>query len=150
MDVPEPAILPAFIIKLLDRAVQAPSISSIRPIYVVFKGLRLELHGNLSINLLVLLQDELIKMLKNLEAGDHSANLICLAILGKIASTDFPHPMPLDWPTAVDDRSSSSTNPGEVVQKSVESFGSARQFFTTKRSAKTLDLVSLKGALQFC
>lgn len=144
---PEPAILSAFIIKLLDKAVQSPSADSIRLIYNLFCGLALDFLDTLPIDLLVRLQDQLIKILRVPEADDHSANLICLAILAKLKSVESAVPMG-DRSSASDCRSSPlelSSGNSEQVLKPVDRYSSARQFFTAKRSAKTLDLVTLKG-----
>lgn len=149
LNVPEPAILSAFIIKLLDKAVRSPSADSIRLIYNLFCGLALDFLDTLPIDLLVRLQDELIKILRVPETDDHSANLICLAILARLKPVESAVPMG-DRSSASDCRSSPlepSSGNSEPVLKPVDRYSSARQFFTAKRSAKTLDLVTLKVIL---
>lgn len=145
---PEPTILSAFITKLLDKAVQSPSADSIRLIYNLFCGLTLDFLDTMPIDLLVRLQDQLIKILRIPEADDHSTNLICLAILAKLKSVESSVPAAEDQSSVSDCRSlpvDASLGNSEPVLKPVDRYSSARQFFTAKRSAKTLDLVTLKG-----
>lgn len=148
LKVPEPAILPTFITKLLDNAVRSPSTDSIRLIYHLFCGLTFEYVDKLPIDLLVRLQDQLIKTLSVPEADDYSANLICLAILAKLKSVESTIPVAWDRSSVLEGRSSPlDANPSnsESAPKPLDRYSSARQFFTAKRSAKTLDLVTLKG-----
>lgn len=87
-------------------------------------------------------------MLRVPEADDHSANLICLATLAKLKAVESTVAVAED-PSSVSDCKSSpldaSSSNSEPVSKPVDRYSSARQFFTAKRSAKTLDLVTLKG-----
>lgn len=145
---PEPAILSAFITKILDKAVRSPSADSIRLIYNLFCGLTLDFLDTLPIGLLVRLQDHLIKMLRVPEVDDHFANLICLATLAKLKAVESTITVAGDRSSVSDCRSSpldASSSNSEPVSKPVDRYSSARQFFTGKRSAKTLDLVTLKG-----
>lgn len=147
MKIPEPAILPAFITKLLDQAVRVFSADSIRSIYVVFSGLTLDWLDTLPIDLLNRLQDQLVNILRAPGTGDQSPNLICLAILAKLASVESTICIS-DQQSTLNNRSSpvdaSSIN-DEPARKPVHKYSHARQFFTAKRSGKTLDLVMLKG-----
>lgn len=147
---PEPTILSAFVTKLLDKAVRSPSAEFIRLIYKIFGGLTLDFLDTLPVNLLIGLQDHLIRILRVPETDDHSANLICLAILAKIKSMGSTisvvgyQSSVLDCTSSPLDASSSNSKP---VFKPIDRYSPAGQFFMAKRSAKTLDLVTLKGIL---
>lgn len=144
---PEPAILSDFITTLLDKVVRSPSADSIRIIYNLFCGLTLDFLDTLPVDLLLRLQDQLIKILRIPDPDDHFASLICLAILAKLKSVDSAIPMTGDRSSS-DCRSSpldAGSSKSESCLKPVDIYSSARQFFTVKRSAKTLDLVTLKG-----
>ena len=146
---PGPAILSAFIIKVLDKVVQSPSADPIKLIYNIFCGLTLDVLDTLPIDLLARLQDQLIKLLRVPEVDDHSANLICLAILAKLKSLESTVSVAGGRSSASDCRSTSLdaiSSDGQPILKPIDRYSSTRQFFTAKRSAKTLDLVTLKGS----
>ena len=99
-------------------------------------------------DLLIRLQEHLLKMLRVLEAGDHSANLLCLAILAKIASSEVTHMETLERPLGSDKVCSPNTSPSPGPTRSLTvNYNSAKHFFTAKRASKTLDLVVLKVIL---
>lgn len=92
------------------------------------------------------LQDQLIGILRGLAVEAHSSNLLCLAILAKLA---FAHlPMGKLLPT------SNSSSLLQIIPSSDEPpfatpdrYQPARQFFNTSRASKTLDVVVLKVIL---
>ncbi|MCJ1464651.1 hypothetical protein MMC07_003264 [Pseudocyphellaria aurata] len=149
LDVPEPASLSDFITTLLDKVVRSPSADTIRLIYDLFCGLTLDFLDTLPIDLLVRLQDQLIKILRIPDAEDHFASLICLAILAKLKSVESTIPLTRDisWPDCRSSPPDDDSSKSKSFLKPVDRYSSARQFFTVKRSAKTLDLVTLKVIL---
>ena len=88
-------------------------------------------------------QSQLIKILKGLEVEDHSANIICLAVLANLASLEIADSTELDRSYMPDATSSRNQD----VPQSGDRYQPARQFFTAKRASKTLDLVVLKVIL---
>lgn len=99
-------------------------------------------------DLVIGLQDNLLQILRALEATDHSANLLCLAIFAKLASTEPTYFQALDRPLWSDSVLSPDTSPSnEPISGLLGSCGSAKQFFTSKRACKTLDLVVLKAIM---
>lgn len=99
-------------------------------------------------DLLIGLQEKLVQILRALEAADHSANLLCLAILAKLASTELTHLETLERPLSSGKILSPDASPSNKLASAlVVSYGSAAQFFTAKRAFKTLDLVVLKVIL---
>lgn len=99
-------------------------------------------------DLLIGLQEHLLKILRALDAADHSANLLCLAILAKIASTELTPLETLERPLWSDKILSPDTSPSnEQIPGLVVSCSPAKHFFTAKRASKTLDLVVLKVIL---
>lgn len=147
MNVPEPATLPAFLTKLLDQAVQVASVDSVRFIYEVFSGLTLDWLDNLPIDLVTRLQDQLVNILRAPGIGNESPNLMCLAVLAKLASVDST--VYGSDQTSISTNLSSPLDPSSgtyiPARKKRDTYSHARQFFTAKRSGKTLDLVMLKG-----
>ena len=99
-------------------------------------------------DLVIGLQENLLRILRALEATDHSANLLCLAIFAKFASTEPTNLQTLDRPRSSDNILSPDVSPSnESIPGLLGSCGSAKQFFTSKRACKTLDLVVLKVIL---
>ena len=148
LHLPEPAILPTFLSRVLDRAVTSPSADSIRPIHTILCGLAPDWLGDLPTEIVVHLQDQLTKLIVVPGSEHHSANLICLAVLAKLASVKTESSLSSKRPLSIDGRSSplnASLNSIELSRGSVDRYSSARQFFTAKRSAKTVGLVTLKG-----
>lgn len=99
-------------------------------------------------DLVIRLQENLLRMLRAFEITDHSANLVCLAILAKLASTEPTCLQTSDrllWSDNIPSPDASPLN--EPISKLLGSSGSAKQFFTSKRAGKTLDLVVLKAIL---
>lgn len=144
----EPTILPRLLTTLLHKAVREPSASNIRSIYGVVSGPKFHLLHTMTPDLLIELQEQLLKTLLALEAADHSANLLCLAILAKLASAESRSLETME-PSSWSD-TNSSPEPGASkgsVSAAVASSSAAKHFFTTKRGSKTLDLVVLKVIL---
>lgn len=148
LNLPEPAVLPVFLSRILDRAVKSPSTDSIRPIYTILCGLAPDWLDGLPTDIVVHLQDQLTKLIVVPGSEHHSANLICLAVLAKLASVKTETSLSSKRPLSIDGRSSplnASLNNAGLSRGSVDRYSSARQFFTAKRSAKTVGLVTLKG-----
>ena len=127
----------------MERGVQAPLAENIRPLYSILSGIGFNFLDILPMDIVNRFQSQLIKILKSLEVEDHSANLICLAILANIASqaniistasvgSYMPH---------------ATLSRRQDVPPSEDPYQPARQFFTAKRASKTLDLVVLKVIL---
>ena len=131
---PLPATIVSFLQELLQRGVQSPLAENIRPIYSVLSGVGFNILDILPLDIVDRLQSQLLKILKSLEVEDHSANVLCLAILAKVALTSSD-----TWymPDATSSRN-------EVAAESRDRYDAARQFFTIKRASKTLDLIALK------
>ncbi len=144
----EPAILPRFLSTLLNKAVREPTASNIRSIYGVVSGPKFDLLRMMTPDLLMELQEQLLKILLALEAADHSANLLCLAILAKLASAESQNlatpGRPLWSETNIPPQACPSNRPASVA---VATCSAAKHFFTAKRGSKTLDLVVLKVIL---
>jgi len=141
-DIAIPAGLPAFVLQLLDNAVQDVSAGSLRPLYLTIKGVGASLLGVLPPGKLLHLQEELITVLRNL---DHSASLHCLAIFATLCADKQCQPVTEDALSSQESEScmkSASTQTGDIYQP-------ARQFFGSKKASKTLDLVILR-AIQSC
>ena len=99
-------------------------------------------------DLVTRLQENLLRMLRAFEVTDHSASLLCLAIVAKLASTEPTYLQTSDRLVWSDNISSPDASPlNEPISKLLGSSGSAKQFFTSKRAGKTLDLVVLKAIL---
>ncbi len=140
---PTPAALASFLQELLGRAVQAPSAGNIRPIYSILSSVGFNFLDILPLETVNRFQLQLIKILKGLEVEDHSANLICLAILANVALQEIEDSTALDGlsvPNATSTRN-------EDVPESHDRYQPAQQLFTAKRASKTLDLVVLKVIL---
>lgn len=141
-DIAIPAGLPAFVLQLLDDAVQDVSAGSLRPLYLTIKGVGASLIGVLPPGKLTHLQEELIKILRKL---DHSASLHCLAIFATLCADKQCEPVAEDASSSQESDSymrSASTQARDIYQP-------ARQFFGSKKASKTLDLVILR-AIQLC
>lgn len=137
---PVPASLPAFLLKLIRRAADSACASTVRPIYSVLEGVGASILDILPLEIVTQLQEQLIAVLRGLE--DHSTSLLCLAIFAVMHQT--PKSVSLEnesssWPPG----SSSETSPSAKPVK----YESAKDFFTAKRAAKTLDLVVLRVIL---
>ena len=143
LQVPIPAAIALFLQTLLERGVQAPTAESIRPIYSILSGVGFNFLDVLPLDIVNRFQSQLIKILKSLEVEDHSANLICLAILANIALREITNSTASDGSSMADATSSRNQD----VTHSMERYQPARQFFTAKRASKTLDLVVLKVIL---
>lgn len=76
----EPAILPKLLIRLLHKAVQDPTATNIKLVYHVLSGPNFDLLNIISVDLFIELQENLLQILRVLEATDHLANIFCLAI----------------------------------------------------------------------
>ena len=140
---PVPATVASFLQELLQRAVQSPLAENIRPIYSILSGVGFNVLDVLPLEVVDRFQSQLLKILKSLEAEDHSANLICLAILANVASRDNTDSMTPRVSAMPDHTSSSNEDVAEIRDR----YHTARQFFTAKRASKTLDLVVLKVIL---
>lgn len=89
------------------------------------------------------LQDLLIRMLRGLAVEDHSSNLICLAILAKLAFADLSTVRPSAVSLTSSLLQTVSSN-SEIISTASERYKAAQQFFNTGRASKTLDLIVLK------
>ncbi|KAI9788182.1 MAG: hypothetical protein M1835_002402 [Candelina submexicana] len=129
--------MPGFFLRAIEHAAQAPSATTIRPIYSLLAGSCNGLLTILPSQSIARFQEQLIKVLKNLE--NHSVNLLCLAtfaiILKSQKEASFPNSESSSW------RSSppfcSPTNTRSV-------FEPIQQFFGPKRAPKTMQLVMLR------
>ena len=106
--------------KCLERAVQSLSSETIRPVYLLLSGVEATYVDILSFDILYSLQNQMIRVLTNLDSDDHLASLLCLAVLAKFSS----------WPGA--------------TEALVDPFLPARKFFSS-RAPKTFDLVVIKA-----
>ncbi len=127
----------------MERGVQAPSAENIRPLYSILSGIGFNFLDILPLEIVNRFQSQLIKILKSLEVEDHSANLICLAILANVASQAVMNS------TASDGSCMPNATSSRIQDEppSSDRYQSSRQFFTAKRASKTLDLVVLKVIL---
>jgi len=141
--VPTSAAVASFLQKLLEKAVQAPSTKNIRPIYSILSGVGFSFLDILPLETVNRFQLQLIKILKGLEVEDHSANLICLAILANLATREITDSTVSDELSILDATSTRNHDVSELNDR----YHAARQFFTAKRASKTLDLVVLKVIL---
>ena len=135
-----PASLPAFLLKLIRRAADSACASTVRPIYSVIEGVGAGILDILPLETVIQLQEQLIAVLRGLE--DHLMSLLCLAIFATIHQT--PKSLSLEnesssRPTGLSSETSPSVKPVK--------YESAKDFFTAKRAAKTLDLVVLRVIL---
>lgn len=145
---PEPALLPRLFARLLHKAIQDPTTDNIKVIYHAFSRLEGDLLDTIPADLIIRLQENLLRLLRAFEATDHSNNLLCLAIFAKLASIEPTYLQTSDQPLRSDITLSSDATPSNgPVSKCSESCGPAKQFFTSKRASKTLDLVVLKAIL---
>jgi hypothetical protein len=132
---------------LLRKAIHTPTTGNIRLVYDAVSGPKSELLNMMHPDLLIELQEHLLEILRALEAADHSANLLCLAILAKLASADLTNLESLERPLGSDVSPPDASPSNEPNPAPVLSCSSARHFFTAKRASKTLDLVVLKVIL---
>lgn len=140
---PAPAAVASFLQKLLEKAVQAPSAETIRPIYSILSGVGYSFLDILPLETVNRFQLQLIQILKGLEVEEHSANLICLAILANLAAREITGSTASDALSLPD----ATSTRNQDVSESNDRYHAARQFFTAKRASKTLDLVVLKVIL---
>lgn len=143
LQVPAPAAVAPFLQSFLEKAVQAPSAENIRPIYSILSGVGFGFLDILASETVNHFQLQLIKILKGLEVEDHSASLICLAILANLATREITSSTASDGLTSPD----ATSTRNQDVSESNDRYHPARQFFTAKRASKTLDLVVLKVIL---
>ncbi|KAL8835143.1 MAG: hypothetical protein Q9170_003448 [Blastenia crenularia] len=139
---PLPVAVPAsaspFLAKLLDKALQTPCAGALRPIYWILSGIGSHFLDALPPSLVARLQEQFKKMLQSIELEDHVANLLCLAVLAVVTTTHRTTLVSKHDSFPVVEQGSLSN----VEQP--QSFQVARQYFASKRAAKTLDLVVLK------
>ncbi|KAL8939331.1 MAG: hypothetical protein Q9216_003424 [Gyalolechia sp. 2 TL-2023] len=116
-----------------------PSASTIRPVYRVLSGVGALLLNALPADLVARLQGQFKKMLQIVDLEDHVSSLYCLAVLAFMSSPQHPA-------TSLSESQSSSPLAKGLLStiKELESYHVARQYFTSKRATKTLDLVVLK------
>lgn len=140
---PVPAAVAPFLQKILEKAVQAPSAENIRPIHSILSGVGYGFLDILPLETVNRFQLQLIQILKGLEVEEHSANLICLAILANLAARKITDSTASDASSPPD---ATSTRNQDVFELN-DRYHAARLFFTFKRATKTLDLVVLKVIL---
>ena len=119
-----PSAFPRFLEKTLTRTIDALSVETIRPLYNLLSTLGPCEIAGLPYDILSRLRDVLMNALKGLDVEHHIANLLCLAVIAKLAPrtvTDSPNENPL--------------------------LLTARQFFAATRAGKTLDHITLKVIL---
>lgn len=140
--------MPRLLTRLLQKAVQDPTITNIKLIYHMLSGSKFDVLSLIPADLVDGLHENLLRILRAPEATDHSTNLLCLAIFAKLASAEPRHLQISDRPLWSDNISSPDESPSnEPISGSLGSCGFAKQFFTSKRACKTLDLVVLKAIL---
>lgn len=127
-----PAAYPAFLQKILERAILCLSPATIRPIYQITSSLGDGKLDDIPQDLLSRLQESLLAVLRNVEVQENAVSLYSLAVLARIAT-----------------HAGSSLTRQSTVSTSISSqipLQPALQFFN-KRVHKTLDLVVLKVIL---
>lgn len=140
--------MPDLLEKLLHKAIQNPTAAHLQSIYAIVSGSRHDLLKLVSPDLFIRLQEHLLDILRVLEAEEHSANLLCLAILGKLVSTETTHLKASEQHILSEQIISPGTSPSNEPNRTFPvSCSPAKQFFTAKRACKTLDLVVLKVIL---
>lgn len=134
-----PASTSYFLTKLLDDSLEMPCADTIKPIYSVLSGVGALLLDALPPGLVARLQEQFKKMLQIVDLEDHVSNLYCLAVLAIMSSSPRSA-------TSTTEHDSSAPLGGELSSTVTqpENYFVARQYFTSKRAAKTLDLVVLK------
>ena len=120
---PVPAPLPAFLLRVLDRASESPSVLTVKPFYSLITGVGTGLLDILPSKNIVRLQEQLIDILSR-SVQDPSVSLLCLAVLARI-----------------------SADRDEEVNQDDPYYPAKRLF--SKKASKTLDLVVL-WAVQMC
>ena len=120
--------------KCLERAVESLSSQTIRPVYLLLSGVEATYVDILPFQILHSLQNQMIRVLTNLDSDDHLASLLCLAILAKLSS----------WPRGTEDLKPKAQSNNDIGLVSVDPFLPARKFFSS-RVPKTLDLVVIKA-----
>ncbi|KAI9715876.1 MAG: hypothetical protein M1812_005696 [Candelaria pacifica] len=136
-DMPYPASMPGFFLRAVEHAAQTPSATTIRPIYALLAGSCNGLLTILPSQTVARFQEQLIKVLKNLE--DHSVNLLCLATFATIIKSQKESSLPTSeassWISSPESGPSAENQPR---------FEPIRQFFTPKKAPKILNLVVLR------
>ena len=137
---PVPSALPAFVLHLLNAAVQKPSAGSLRPLYLTIKGAGSGILGILPLKKLMALQEQLVRLLRGLD--DPSATLLCLAIFASLHT---------DLQSKAHSLSSQQSEPciTSAAAQARDICSAVGQFFGAKKALKTVDLVVL-GAIRSC
>ncbi|KAL9121926.1 MAG: hypothetical protein Q9187_001518 [Circinaria calcarea] len=118
-----PAALPAFLLRILDKASESPSVITVKPLYSLITGVGTGFLDILPPRSIIRLQEQLTDIISR-SVQDPSVSLLCLAVLAKIAAD------------------------GDEEVDQEDSYYLAKRFFN-KRASKTLDLVVL-WAVQMC
>ena len=123
-DLAVPSTLPPFLERVLAKAVYDSSAEAIRPLHSVLSALGPCQIDGFPLDLVSQLQDKLMQILKGLDVENHSANLLCLAVLAKLSSRPI------------------AGSPSET-----HCLLPAKHFFAVRRASKTLDHIVLKVIL---
>ena len=138
LSTPLKSALPSNTLTLLEqlctRAVQSLSCNDIRSVYRALSGLETCHLDDLAPHILARFQGSLNDLLAKLDINDPFANLLCLAILAKFASS----PCKASAKGSITMEESLQSDLGE------DRFSPARKYFTGKRAQTTLSLAVLK------
>ncbi|KAI9829425.1 MAG: hypothetical protein M1819_006362 [Sarea resinae] len=141
---PEDVLLPAatyhFLSRKLEGLERSPSVSNIRPIYLMLAGACTGGLEDMPPELLARFQKQLLRLLKSLE--DHHVCLFCLAILATVV-IGHTAKLPSVPRSPCSDRRSPKSSETEI---SVPHYDSLRQFFVSEKASKTLEFVALQLA----
>lgn len=129
-----PSNSPAFLERLLDKAVHSLSPETIRPVYQVLSGLGSSYLDDLAPDVLACFQVQLAEVLKKLDPNDPFGTPLCLAVLAKFASRS-------DGQTG--ENSPENRLPfvsDAVLIDPADNFLPARKYFNGKRALTTFNL----------
>ena len=127
---PIPAVLPVFVERVLAKAVTDPTVDRLRPIHAILSGVNCRELCALSQKLVAQLQGQLRRILQlqsGLDQEAHSAKMICLAVLARMASVEV----------ALSDK---GRDPFIAAECNANHFEAARKFFGPKKALKTMDM----------
>ena len=139
---PVPASVTGFLEWTVKAAVEEPCAASIRPVYSLLCGLGVDHLNILPVDIVIALQNSLIKVLKSL--NEHVGNLLCLAVFANFHLYSELRP---GYSSGSSPWSISSGEKEQAAKHPEDIYGPSRQFFQAKRASKTMDLVVLRMIL---
>ena len=141
-----PANVPGFVLQLLESAVALPSCKTLRPLYKVVRGAGSGMLEILPPRMLLQLQSQLIKLLRNLD--DHMASLLCLVICSTLCSNSSSvRCLASDSEHALSSQDDQTRSEPSTPQETLDVYHPVRQFFNAKKGFKTIEFVVLRAIL---